>query len=116
FARDQVESDLERSLSAIEDCTGVRPKFYRPPYGRLHPAHRDLPAAHGCALVLWNALPGDFDQQVTVDELRRRIEIIREGDIVVLHDHAHALDRTTACISFIGDLLRRTGIRAVSLS
>ncbi|MFZ1729920.1 MAG: polysaccharide deacetylase family protein [Bacteroidota bacterium] len=113
---DIVNADLQRSLAVIESATGVRPKFYRPPYGRLNPVHRDLPASQGCSFVLWTSLPGDFDLKVSLDELRRRISKIHGGDIVVLHDHAHAVDRTTACVTFFSDMLRRKELRSLTLS
>lgn len=114
--RSEVRTDLVRGLEAVEAETGVRPKYYRPPYGRLNPMHRDLPAQLGCSLVLWTALPGDFDPTVKKDELQRRIGSIRGGDIIVLHDQPHAADRTTACIEFIAELLRRKSLRTVTLS
>ncbi|MBE0644206.1 MAG: polysaccharide deacetylase family protein [Bacteroidetes bacterium] len=113
--RDEVDEDLGKSLATIESVTGFHAKHYRPPYGRLHPAHRDLPALHGCRLVLWSAMPGDFDPRVDVDELRRRVEHVRGGDIIVLHDHPQSWERTAVCISALGSMLRRNGLRTVTL-
>ncbi len=110
-----VDEDIGKSLAAIEDITGRRARYFRPPYGRLHPVHRDLPMVHGCRLVLWSAIPGDFDPEIGLEELRRRIDCVRGGDIVVLHDHSHATHRTTACIATLGDLMRRRGLRPVTL-
>jgi hypothetical protein len=78
--------------------------------------HRDLPEARGCAFVLWSSLPGDFDPNVPVEELHRRMDKIHGGDIIVLHDHSHAIERTLSCISFIGELLQRKRLRSVTLS
>ena len=105
-SRDVVEADLSRSLDAIAMVSGIRPTLYRPPYGRLHPRHRDIPARHGCALVLWSAMPADYDTGVPISELLRRIEDIRPRDIVVLHDQPAFVDRTCLCLGRLGS--RRT--------
>ncbi len=113
--RSQVEADLAKSVAVIEDATGRSPRHYRPPYGRLRPAHRDVPASYACALVLWSSMPGDFHLSVPVDVLLQRIRRVRGGEIVVLHDHAHGARRTTACIEALADLIRRNGLRSVAL-
>lgn len=114
-SRNEVVDDIAHSLRTIEAVSGVRPTFFRPPYGRLHPLHRDIPRALGCRLVLWSVLPGDFDAGVPADVLFSRLDGVRGGDIVVLHDHAEDADRTIACIHHLGALLRRRGLRALAL-
>ncbi len=111
----EIEADLQRSLAVIETVTGVRPRFYRPPYGRLHPVHRDIPAASGCAFVLWSVLPGDYDPLLSLDELLSRMDDVKGGDIVVLHDNCESADRTSACLARLGGELRRNGLRAITL-
>lgn len=114
-SRKAVTDDIERSLRTIEAVSGVRPTLFRPPYGRLHPLHRDIPRALGLRLVLWSVLPGDFDPAVTSAELRSRLDSVHGGDIVVLHDRVEDTDRTIACIHHLGTLLRRRGLRALRL-
>ncbi len=114
--REAVKTDLELSLNGIESETGIRPKYYRPPYGRLNPLHRHIPGEFGCQLVLWNRLPGDFDASVSEAELGKRIGKIQDGDIIVLHDLASSFDRSAAGLAFIADLLQRASLKAVTLS
>jgi peptidoglycan/xylan/chitin deacetylase (PgdA/CDA1 family) len=114
-SRREVADDITRSLDTIEAVSGVRPTLFRPPYGRLHPLHRDIPRALGCRLVLWSMLPGDFDKTVSSDELRGRLDAVHGGDIVVLHDRVEDAERTYVCIHHLGILLRRRGLRAQTL-
>lgn len=113
--RKEVAHDIERSLRTIETVSGVRPTLFRPPYGRLHPLHRDIPRALGLRLVLWSVLPGDFDEAVSSEELLSRIDGLRGGDIIVLHDRAENAERTSVCIHHLGTLLRRCELRALPL-
>lgn len=110
-----VAEDLRRSIAALTSVAGRAPVLFRPPYGRLNPAHRHLVAECGCRLVLWSSLPGDFDPSVSLEELRRRLDRLRAGDIVVLHDTEATADRTLSSIHHLGGLLRDRGLRAVTL-
>lgn len=114
-SRQEVADDIARSLRTMEVLSGVRPTLFRPPYGRLNPLHRDVPRALGCRLVLWSVLPGDFDAAVPADVLLSRLDGVRGGDIVALHDHAEDHDRTIACIHHLGTVLRHRGLRAQAL-
>ncbi|MDX9757852.1 MAG: polysaccharide deacetylase family protein [Bacteroidota bacterium] len=97
--RHAVEDDLVRSLEVIAMVSGIRPTLFRPPYGRLHPMHRDIPVRHGCALVLWSVTPADYDVTLSADELRRRMADVGPRDIVVLHDTPGCVERTLDCIA-----------------
>ncbi|MBR9975120.1 MAG: polysaccharide deacetylase family protein [Bacteroidetes bacterium] len=112
---DAVASDIRRSVTALTSAAGRAPELFRPPYGRLNPAHRHIVTECGCRLVLWSSLPGDFDPSVSVAELRQRLDRLRAGDIVVLHDRETTADRTLSCIHHLGSLLRDRGLRTATL-
>lgn len=114
-SRAEVEADLMRGLAVIERITGVRPVSYRPPYGRLHPLHRGLPAALGCTLVLWSMMPGDFDPRLSLPLLLARMNHVKGGDIIVLHDRADTAGRALACLERLGDTVHGTGFRTITL-
>lgn len=114
-SRSEVEADTLRGLAVIERTTGLRPAFYRPPYGRLHPLHRGLPAALGCTLVLWSMMPGDFNPRLSLPLLLARMSHVKGGDIIVLHDRADTAGRASACLGRLGDALHGTGLRTITL-
>ena len=111
----EVEMDLLRSIDVIESASGTKVTLFRPPYGRLRPLHGSIPRRHGCRLVLWSAMPGDFEVNVSEAELSRRIAAVRGGEIVVLHDRAQDAGRTAVCIRALGTLLERDGLLAKTL-
>jgi peptidoglycan-N-acetylglucosamine deacetylase len=113
--RAEVEMDLLRSIDVIESASGANVALFRPPYGRLHPLHRDIPRKHGCRLVLWSAMPGDFEANVSRAELSRRIAALRGGEIVVLHDRPRDANRTAVCIHALGALIERHDLMATTL-
>lgn len=85
-ARD-LHADLGRSTAYVEDLTGVRPRFWRPPYGiatgpGLWTAHR-----LGLRPVLWTAWGKDWTADATASSVSARVlRTVRGGGTVLLHD------------------------------
>jgi len=81
-----IRRDLRSAVREITDVTGVRPRWFRPPYGVLSAgtlwAARDL----GLVPVLWTAWGKDWragpPAQVTAEVMRT----LRDGGTVLLHD------------------------------
>lgn len=79
--------DLRRATETVADITGVRPRWWRPPYGVLSgPA---LVAAHRLGLrpVLWSAWGRDWRADATADSVVRDL-LARPpgGGTLLLHD------------------------------
>ena len=89
LSRTQVLDELERCAASILTATGHTTTIMRPPYGyrapQVHAAARqggfDPP-------IMWSKSPRDWTAQ-PVAELIRRLQAVRGGDIVLLHDGAH---------------------------
>ncbi len=86
-------AELRETVALVEQVTGVRPQWYRPPYGVLStPA---LAAAHAAGLrtVLWSAWGRDWEARATPERIVRTVErTLAAGGTVLLHD----TDRTSA--------------------
>jgi peptidoglycan/xylan/chitin deacetylase (PgdA/CDA1 family) len=101
FSARALRLDLERCQRAIEDAAGVRPRFYRPPYGLASRAGDRVTQDLGLETVGWQArgidVRGSSPQRV-VARLRRRLE---PGAIVLLHDgrrDPEAVLEITSCL------------------
>jgi peptidoglycan/xylan/chitin deacetylase (PgdA/CDA1 family) len=82
-----VRSDLTRATDEIGAATGVRPRFFRPPYGVLSGpallAVREL----GLTPVLWGAWGREWTPGSTAQSIVRNVESNLEGGVtVLLHD------------------------------
>jgi peptidoglycan/xylan/chitin deacetylase (PgdA/CDA1 family) len=76
---------VERSSEIVERIIGVRPKYYRPPWGILNLF--DLWLLRNYKIVLWSVMPCDWSSRVGVARLERRmLKRLSDGDIVLLHD------------------------------
>jgi peptidoglycan/xylan/chitin deacetylase (PgdA/CDA1 family) len=83
----RTSDQLSRTAEIIEAQTGVRPEYFRPPYGALTAA--DLVAAKGLGLrtVLWTAWGQDWQRDLTPGDVLG--EVLRgdlDGGTVLLHD------------------------------
>lgn len=84
----EYKSDIERGFS----CTQSR--LFRPPYGKLTPSQSRWLRRNDHKMVLWDVMPGDFDERLTgKDCLQNAIQATSDGSIIVLHDTAQAWER-----------------------
>jgi peptidoglycan/xylan/chitin deacetylase (PgdA/CDA1 family) len=82
-----VLTDLERAVSVVEDATGRRPVWFRPPYGAI--SSGTLLAARRLQLqmVLWTAWGRDWRAAATPSSVIAEVERgLVPGATVVLHD------------------------------
>jgi peptidoglycan/xylan/chitin deacetylase (PgdA/CDA1 family) len=81
-----VHRDLTRGLAAVEAATGVRPRWFRPPYGVLSGGSLRAARALGLRPVLWSAWGRDWEApgpEAVVATLQRGL---RGGGTLLLHD------------------------------
>jgi peptidoglycan-N-acetylglucosamine deacetylase len=89
LSRARVVDELARCEAAIVRATGQRPRFMRPPYGYRSPAVHAAAREAGMGLpVMWSKTAKDWERQPIL-QLRRRLEKVGSGDIVLMHDGAH---------------------------
>lgn len=82
----KVRKGLNRSAEIIENIIGVRPSYYRPPWGLLNIF--DLILRSKYKMILWSVMVGDWRTSVGSDEVKNRLLTkIKGGDVIVLHDN-----------------------------
>ncbi len=84
----EVLAQIDDTSSALEEITGKRPLFFRPPFGKLDPFSRAFVHDRGLELVLWSIEVADMkndDPTHMAESLKRQLEF-KGGGIVLLHD------------------------------
>ena len=123
---------LGRCVAAIVDTIGVRPHWFRPPYGVVSASALVEARRHGLFPVLWTVWAKDWTATASAESVHARLEPgLRGGATVLLHDagmgasptawHAtrDALDRvldTCAQRGLVVGPLREHGVREIALS
>jgi peptidoglycan-N-acetylglucosamine deacetylase len=81
----KVKWGLEKSAQAIEQITGEKPAYYRPPWGMLNVG--DFFIHKNFRIILWTVMVGDWRKKGGSQKIQNRLlQRIKPGDIVVLHD------------------------------
>jgi peptidoglycan-N-acetylglucosamine deacetylase len=89
FSRQQIVDELNRCDDAVFHATGKRTECVRPPYGFRGPQFFGAAQRAGFSkVVMWSVNGRDWKLQPTAD-VRRRLEKVRTGDIILLHDGDH---------------------------
>ena len=102
-----VRDELLRAARAVEDATGVRPRFFRPPLGHTSITTIAGVRRTGMIVVGWSirALDGlrGRTPQAVVARVARGVD---DGDIVMLHDASEHDDFEPASVRALPELLR----------
>jgi peptidoglycan-N-acetylglucosamine deacetylase len=89
-----VDQDLAQSVAIIEEITGIRPVFFRPPYGFTNPRLARAAEQLDLLMVGWNVRGLDGVAWTTEQRLLTRVvPQLKPGSIVCLHDAAELEDR-----------------------
>jgi peptidoglycan/xylan/chitin deacetylase (PgdA/CDA1 family) len=82
-----VKEDMARGAAAIEDATGTRLGWHRPPYGLYSPAGLAETRARGMEPLLWSRWGKDWRRLTTPERIAARAGAnLRPGDVILLHD------------------------------
>jgi peptidoglycan/xylan/chitin deacetylase (PgdA/CDA1 family) len=114
-----VQSDLARGAAAIEDATGVKLAWHRPPYGVYSPAGRSAARTAGLRTLLWSRWGKDWRKFTTPDRIAARVTAeLGAGDVILLHDAdfysaRDSYQRTVAALPIILEELERRKLGTV---
>jgi peptidoglycan/xylan/chitin deacetylase (PgdA/CDA1 family) len=103
----RVHDELLRAARAVEDATGVRPRFFRPPLG--HTSITTTPGARraGMIVVGWSTRGLDGLRGRTPEAVVARVAgSVTDGAIVMLHDASEHDDFEPASVRALPELLR----------
>jgi peptidoglycan/xylan/chitin deacetylase (PgdA/CDA1 family) len=114
-----VAADLDAALGAFAGC-GLRPRWFRPPYGQISGPTLAAARRRGLEVVLWSAWGREWASTSSDEVAARVVAALAQGAIVLLHDSdvcsppgsaAHAID----ALGPIAAELDSRGLEAVRL-
>jgi peptidoglycan/xylan/chitin deacetylase (PgdA/CDA1 family) len=86
FSTKKMSQDLKMMDAAMEEVTGLRPRFFRPPYGVTNPNLRRAIIDGNYFPVGWNIRSMDTVIHDEAKLLGRVTKAVRPGAIVLFHD------------------------------
>lgn len=116
----RLAQDYIDGRSAVEDALGTTVSLFRPPYGQLTTATVRIMRAYDT--WTWSVDPGDWAADVRTVDLKAKLDEVRDGDVVLLHDWLepqapHSFDRsaTLAALEHVVRRVRSSGCSFVTL-
>lgn len=111
-----IQEELEHAQDSIESVTGVRPRYFRPPYGEYNSKLVNVAARLGLTTIQYDLASGDPDKRITAEQLSHYvIHNVKGGSIVVMHINQRGW-RTAEALPSIIQTLRKRGYTFVTVS
>jgi peptidoglycan/xylan/chitin deacetylase (PgdA/CDA1 family) len=113
--------DLQQTIEAISNATGVVPTMQRPPYGRFSPASHAVCLQAGLQPIYWSAWGEDWED-IGPDRIADFVaRDLSDGAVILLHDSARYAHRpcaraTAAAIPSIAAARADAGLTARPIS
>lgn len=89
LSNDMVTQELEKTQRTIEETTGVKAHWFRPPYGAFKSSQSPLAAALKLSVVIWSIDPKDWSRPGINIIYGRILSQASGGDIILCHDLHH---------------------------
>lgn len=119
IAEGQIQEELSKSADVIENATGTRPKFLRPPHGFRDPLVLQLAKEQKLDIVQWSVMAEDWKKPGTNVIVDRVLSKVNNGSIVLLHDGDGIISgdrsQTVAATEIIIKQLQQQGFRFVTV-
>jgi peptidoglycan-N-acetylglucosamine deacetylase len=109
----QARIEVRRTSEAIAAVTGSEPRWFRPPHGRLTRPMLEQASSASMRTVLWSRSAVDWGPLGTGRRVASRLQTIRAGDIVLMHDaprHRNHPEVTLALLPGLIEHLHRQGL------
>jgi peptidoglycan-N-acetylglucosamine deacetylase len=114
-------ADVQRGLDQVEASSGVRPRWYRPPFGKFSQASFRACAELELRPAYWSTWGYDWEPISGRRIFRRVGRDLGPGAVILLHDSARYARRDTArptidAVPLIAAALRERNLATVKLS
>lgn len=113
---EELEKQVADNNALLQNLTGKKIYFFRPPYGYFDVAYFMTCRRQGVNVVLWSIVPRDWEKPDASIITKRVLEQIEPGSIVLLHDGGGDRSQTVAALAGILDGLQERKLKAVTLS
>ncbi len=110
--------EVRDGFAAIADATGVAPRAFRPPHGRLRPCMIEEAERGGQRLVLWSVSAIDWGPFGAARHIAGRLNRVRAGDVILMHDGQRRINRPLELLTVLPAFLHglaHEGLRPATL-
>ncbi|MDP5169502.1 MAG: polysaccharide deacetylase family protein [Bacteroidia bacterium] len=106
----QYLRDFAECQQILREYTGHRPKFFRPPYGRITKAQAEPILKRGLEIVMMDIITGDFDASRSEAKVSKvALTYAKPGAIILFHDSEKAWPRLEKALPKVMESLADRG-------
>ncbi len=118
ISKQRLAEELARTEEQIVKLTGKHSSWFRPPGGFFNDSVIRTAREHGYTMVLWSWHQDtkDWSSPGTRKIVDRVLNNVRNGDIILFHDHVAGSMQTVQALETILPELRRRGYKMVTVS
>ena len=110
----EKEYQIDAYQDLVEQLTGERPRFLRPPGGQIDDASIELLKKRGMVCAMWDVALNDTHGNRSRDELlQHTLDSVRNGSVILAHDGVQA---TIDMLPELIERLREEGFELVTMS
>jgi len=110
-----IQSQLTSTTNIIQATIGVRPTFFRPPYGSFNNAVLAQARNLHYTTVLWDGSAADWSLPGVNVIVNKTLHYARNGAILLLHDGGGNRAQTVAALPIIITILKSRGYKFVTI-
>lgn len=110
--RDSVATEIKACGEVLHSITGKAPHLFRPPGGEYNDQVAEASEALGYRMILWTDDPADYASPGADVILKRTLDHVENGGIILLHD---GIDQTIQVLPKILSYLKSHGYECVTI-
>jgi peptidoglycan/xylan/chitin deacetylase (PgdA/CDA1 family) len=110
-----IVSQLKCTSDVIQKVIGKRPMFFRPPYGTLTRQVLEQAYDLGFVIIMWCLDTQDWESSNFDLIIRRVLDQVRDGAIIIMHDGALNCSQPMAALPIFIEKLQARGIQFVTI-
>ncbi|MCK5457074.1 MAG: hypothetical protein KAI45_08095, partial [Melioribacteraceae bacterium] len=103
-----VDEQIELCSKLLEEQSGIRPRYFRPPHGRFDLRTNMFMKRHNLTNVMWSLLTYDYKNDLNIVKFAVQ-NYITKNSIIVLHDSNKSKDIICASIDSIVEEVDKRG-------
>jgi len=112
---------ITHTQDTLDSIAGLRPVWFRPPHGFRDPRLFAMTRRNGLAVAEWSNMPKDWTRPGTAVIVKRTLDKLKPGDIILLHDGDSIYvggdrSQTVEALPAILDGIAARGLKPVTLS
>ena len=115
FSAQGIQSQLTSTTNIIQATIGVRPSFFRPPYGAVNNTVLATARNLHYITVMWDGSAEDWNLPGVNAIVSKTLYYVRNGAILLLHDGGGNRAQTVAALPIIISALKSRGFRFVTI-